>query len=485
MDILSLIKNNPGIETYEVAKSLAATSYIEEALIIAASYRKNPRNITLAALNLYEAQRLYERLATLLSDDECALFSVEESLRVSMIAASPETKATMVETLYKIRQGKPMVIVTHTAALVRHLPRPEYFDSRCISLKLDDEISMNELKEELLKSGYTQVSHIDQPLTFAMRGGIVDVYSMNYDHPIRIEFFDTIVDSIRFFDIDTQKTIKQTNNIVIIPASEILFDEQEIELIKTRVNALLKEKNDPTLESEIEIDLQYIENYVFENKLYLYFAYLDRTGSLLDYIGKSEIVLRKAQVEDHYKHLIEDNVAYIQEMSQEKKVLPRFAVYKDLSRILDHKLLIEVDPFADNLSEINEVHLPKEPIEMLVRMIKDHYEGYKILFSLRDYEVEKITKTCIEQEVPYELMPENPVEGINLYFEFIFEGFEAVKEKVVVITSAELFEVKTRMSRYANKFKHAEVLQNYNDLNPGDYVVHQQYGVGQYMGIET
>jgi transcription-repair coupling factor (superfamily II helicase) len=84
-------------------------------------------------------------------------------------------------------------------------------------------MNMNELKRRLMAGGYQQTAHIDQPLCFAYRGGIIDVFSINYENPIRIEFFDTEIESIRFFDVATQKTLERVDEVRIVPASDVLF----------------------------------------------------------------------------------------------------------------------------------------------------------------------------------------------------------------------------------------------------------------------
>ncbi|MEC4630314.1 hypothetical protein VSS86_21550, partial [Bacillus safensis] len=81
---------------------------------------------------------------------------------------------------------------------------------------------------------------VDQPLCFASRGGIVDVYSMNEDYPIRIEFFDTVIESIRCFDPATQRTIEKRDHVKIIPATDLLFTDEDISTIIEKGNVLKK-----------------------------------------------------------------------------------------------------------------------------------------------------------------------------------------------------------------------------------------------------
>ena len=230
--LLGRLAVNPAVQACTAQQPfLSASSLTEEALILASSYAQNPRPMLIVKNNLYTAQRLAEKLKSLLSPQVCALFSVEESLRVEAIAASPEAMAEKVETLNRLLNEDQLICVTHASALVRYLPSPAQFKLCTIVLKTGMDVSMNELKRTLIAAGYQQTARVDQPLCFASRGGIIDIYSINSETPVRIEFFDTEIDSIRTFDIATQRTLEVKAETEIVPASDLLLDDDQISLI--------------------------------------------------------------------------------------------------------------------------------------------------------------------------------------------------------------------------------------------------------------
>ncbi|MCF0108744.1 MAG: transcription-repair coupling factor, partial [Erysipelotrichaceae bacterium] len=249
---------------------------------------QNRRPMVVVKANLYSAQQLYERCRTLLPDGDCVLFSVEESLRVEAIAVSPESVAARVETLASLLMDPNRIVITHVAGMIRHLPKVSLFVDSCLHLETGMDYQMDELRRKLIQSGYQQVSHVDHPLTFAMRGGIIDVWSINNDDPIRVEFFDTEIDSIRFFDVSTQKTKEHVDEIDCICASDVLFSDQDIETIIEETTKLMEKH--PDVDGEVEIDLEYITNHVSERRLYVYYAYLKDCGCLLDYVPNAELV---------------------------------------------------------------------------------------------------------------------------------------------------------------------------------------------------
>lgn len=487
--LISELANNPAVLDLTQGKSnYTPTSYIQEALIIASSFQKKRQPIVVVKNNLYSAQRLFERLSTLLPTDDCVIFSVEESLRVEAIAASPENMANKVEVLSKLLDNPNRIVVTHASACIRQLPRTHLFKESSLHLKVGDSIPIDTLKRKLIQSGYTQVSHIDTPLCFATRGGVLDFYSMNYDNPIRIEFFDTEIERLCFFDIQTQRSIKPIEEVICIPATDILFSDDDVDQIKNKVRVLLDNNNDEVLNSKVDIDIQYLENHIKDNSLYQYYSFVEETGCLFDYVDDPMIVLStKEECLETIHHVLTENTSYLQEMVQEHKALPRYSIMHDFDRLLMQHRVVEGDRFGDNQSQIKEVNLPKEVLSVQIELLKKESETKRIYFCLRDTEIKQVIDACIERNVVYRFIQEDvPAEiGINITFASLFEGFEAEIENCKVITSTELFESRKTQSKFTNKFKNAEVLKSYQDLRPGDYVVHNQHGVGQYMGLET
>ncbi len=484
--LYDILKDNKAVKTLNKEKgTLPLTSFIEEALVIAASYIKRPRPILVIKQNLYNAQRLYERISTLLDEDKCALFGADESLRVEAIASSPEMTALKVGTLASLLENPDQVVITCPSALLRFIPSPEQFKDGCISLRVGEEMSMAELKRKLSAGGYTQTSHIDQPLSYAARGGIVDVYSINYDNPIRIEFFDTEIDSIRFFDVATQKTISTVNEIRIVPASDVIFTDEQIAEIRQESVKLLEDANNTFLNGEVELDLSAMEGHIFEKKMYPYMALLKEKYGIWDYMDHPLLIYSDQQlIEESIKRMMDETIKYVQEMVQESKMLPKYTLWHDYHHIAKGCKVIKEDPFEENTAGIEEIHLPNETLDHKIKMIMtDH----KAVLVLEPKEMERIQSACNENHLTVNKLDHDSEipEGISLYKGNLAQGFYLVNENIHVYSAAELFEIHHRIGRYENKFRNAEVIHGYDELQPGDYIVHAQYGVGQFLGIET
>ncbi len=482
--LLQQLNDNTVVKKLDQNKGpLPIVSEIEEALVLATSYLHQPRPILVVKQNVYHAQRLFERISSFLNDQQCSLFSADESLRVEAIANSPEMTAVKVETMASLLENPNQVVVTSPSALVRFLPSPKDFASGCIHLKVDDEMSMDELKDRLLAGGYRQAAHIDQPLSFAMRGGIVDVFSINYEQPIRIEFFDTIIDSIRFFNSEDQKTIVPIQEVKIVPASDVIFTDAQVQEIVSKGKALLKDE-ERYLSGDIESDFMAMENHIFERRMYPYMALLDECSGIWKYMNHPLIIWSNLhEIERSVKRLREDALGYMQEMVQEGKMLPKYSVWHEFERVGKGSRKIEEDAFLDHQSGIEEVFLPNETLAVKLKLIP---KKQKSVLAVGEKEYEKIIETCVNEQLPYHLITDDQIRtGLNLYLGEFAQGFAITEENLAVYSAGELFEVHHHKGRYENKFRNAEIIHHYQELEPGDYIVHASYGVGQYMGIET
>ena len=277
--LLKLFENNPytTVITGEAKGKLTSLDQSAEALLIASSFNKENRNIVVVKKNLFQAQRFYSQITQLIDVDDVVFFAVDESLRVEAIASSPEMAATRNESMARLLfSNSKKLVVTHTAAIARHLPLPEVYKECTLHIAVDEEYEIKTLKSILNKAGYQYTSKVDQPMTFASRGGIIDVFALNHENPIRIEFFDNLIESIRYFDVVSQRTIEVMKETYITPASEILFNENQINEVCTYINeAFSKVKNKDSddkdiLRSNLDLDIENLENRQSENSLYKY-----------------------------------------------------------------------------------------------------------------------------------------------------------------------------------------------------------------------
>lgn len=497
--IIEKLRQNPAVEVLMADENQCGNlSVIEEALLIASVYEQKKKKMMIVKNNPYTAQKLIERL-TPLTSARVLLFSVEDSLRVEAIASSPESKAVQLETMNAMLEGNADIVVTHAGALIRYLPSVDVFQQCTLNLKVNQTISLDELKERLFYAGYETVTRVDQPLTTASRGGIVDVFSMNQNDPIRIEFFDNEIESIRYFDIATQRTIKTVNEVKIIPATDLLFSEEDIASIVEKGNAKLERaKKDHTefvnaaLDEAVNQDLDGIINHIKENHYYRYFALCDHETTIQDYFKDAVIYLSsEEEVKDKIKHIQEETIAYIQELVSVGKALPVFSLFASLNLALQHHTVVEFHTFMDAYhpisSGIQSLDMADVSLEVKLNECILQAKENCVVLCVNESEKKMIVSTFDNMKQNYEILDkEMPLKlGIQILIGKLAEGFHCTREKIIVYSSKELFNSKKVIGRHTNKFNKAEILTSYEQLNQGDYVVHQQHGIGMYNGIVT
>lgn len=495
--IKQLLHNEAVLALTKKQNHLGNLTVTEEALLYAALYAKAPRQILIVKSNAYEVMKLYERMACLM--DEVMMLNMEDSLRVEAIASSPEQKAIQMETMAKLTSDEPFVCIMNTAAACRYVPSPSIFKKCFIQLKTDDIQDYEELKQALFLAGYTPVKRVDQPLTYASRGGIIDVYSINYDQPIRIEFFDNEIESIRFFDIASQRTIQKVDEVTIVPAGSYLFADEEISEIVQVVNEELtkqKTKLEPELqiqlENQINEDLDAIVNHEMQNHFYRYYAYLRNRSTVFDYVKDPLVILStKESLQTKYRSMNEELILYIQELFQEGKGLLTFHHFATIEECLKKIRPIEIQEFVDYKkpiqSQLMSVVVHDMSFEKSMETILKNSEHKKILFVLKQEEQDRVKAYLDVNQYLYTDIDESKEipSGISFLEGHLYEGYMDLSLQLEVYTAKELFNHVTRITKYSDKFKNADMLSSYEELQIGDFVVHNQYGIGKYLGIIT
>ncbi|MBQ1304855.1 MAG: transcription-repair coupling factor, partial [Erysipelotrichales bacterium] len=355
------------------------------------------------------------------------------------------------------------------------------------------------IMEKLRRMGYRLTDHVEQPLTYAYRGEILDVFSVQNDHPLRVEFFDDEIDSLRYFDLDSQMTVEKAKSSVIIPASDRLFTAEEIEEIREKSQEKYRKdaeklpaEDKAVLAENLRQDLEYLSESVRENYLYRYSAFLSKTYGLADYLDDPHIVISPVeQVKEHARSLTQDQIVYIQSLFEERKGLLKFDVYRDLYDAEKDRDVYDIHQFAPLKdwirTEIRPLETPRIALSLTMKEIRRQAKDHTVILEIKGPNVKSLTDALLAEDLPYGIVTDTiPKEsGVYVWIEEAAEGFVYEPEKLIVYTERELFGVKVKLGKYSDKFRHAQVLQDYDDLTPGDFVVHNQYGIGRYLGIVT
>ncbi len=473
------------------------------ALLVASNYLNEKGSYLLVTTNLFKAQKVYSSLVSFLSKDDVLLFPCDELIRAEAIAQSKEMSAHRLYVLDEILKRKNVIVVANLASACRYLPDPILFKNRTFNIKRGHHYNIGEIRKKLVTNGYYAVNKIDQSLQFAVRGDVLDIYSVNNDYPVRIEFFDDEVESIRYFDISKQTSIRELDEVTILPASDILFNDDDKTNIGEKLYASLEKEQEilpyttfERLRNNID-DLAYQFNEgQMDEKLYKYYGFLSKEHfSIFDYCRSFNTVFVDLPAINNANQMLQDEShTYLDELYENGKCLSRLEIYQDINRLVDFNQHISTSPFIDTPSSISfpvsnipyQASKTNDAINIIFSYLNDNYQ---IVLALNKKEQILLAEQMLDgQHLSYQLVDsfELPKAGrIGISLINLSSGFVLTEDKLAYLTSAELFNEKVRTARFDNRFKEATILRSYEELEPGDYVVHEYQGIGQFVALQT
>ena len=204
--------------------------------LIASKFQKESKTIFVVLDTLYEAQQYYDKLINMLNTDDVLFYPSDELITSELLVSSIEFKLERNLTIKNILDGKKHIVITNLTGIIRkQMPKEKWLKSS-IHFKKNDEIDINELENYLINSGYKRDYLVGRVGDFSIRGSIIDLFPLNRENPIRLDLFDTEIEKIKEFDINTQRSIREIDEVEIIPLNEMFYNAEELDVIKTFIN---------------------------------------------------------------------------------------------------------------------------------------------------------------------------------------------------------------------------------------------------------
>lgn len=460
-------------------------------LLCSLLFHTQNKNIVYVASNIYKASQAYEALCHLVGLDNVNFYAIDEVVATELLATSGEFLKERLFTFKKLQTKQPTIIVSHPTALTRPLHPLKKVNEYIINLKKGQTINLNEVIRKLVISGYQKTPLTQNVGSFSLRGGVLDIFPINNNNPIRVDLFDIEIDYIKEFDPFSQITTKEIAEIAIQPITELLYQNP----------AEIKEmiiKDLPEVDNNTQSELTDLENYQNGERLHKYIKYAENDiCSFLDYIDDKIIIYEEIK---HIKENYEKTQYELLEYFSDKKITNKLIYNLEFSKLFSlnspHIYLSEFRSDMNNLTK--ESHGRVAAIfDLHGYSITDYANDLKsfildiksllrpLIISATSPEVlGLIAEILKEHDVKYNLLPhDKDLKGINLLeckngLSFGFaDGFE-------VITEANIFK-KYRSKKAKYRSASSNNISDINSLNRGDYVVHYDYGIAEYLGIKT
>jgi transcription-repair coupling factor (superfamily II helicase) len=463
-----------------------------------------------------QAKNIYEDLNFFVGD-KVKLFPSKELLFYDVEALSVEMIHKRIKVMYDLIQDDKLVLVTSINTLLRKTVPKEIFCNNTLEIKVCDAFDITELIEKLVLMGYERVDMVEGKGHFSIRGGILDIFSASQEYPVRIEFFGDEVDSIRIFDILTQRSIESKEKTVIIPAKEIVFDRDREERLVKNIDKVIKEYrekhmgnkdiiiNHMELEKEKIIsqhDFPSIEKYF----PLIYSDYNDLSCSILDYVSDhsffiidepvkiySEVESINKNFNEFFKTLLEKGLV-IDEMYNisldiketlehlQRKTIVATTNLPQRDKFLDYKEIINIpiksiQTFHGNITLI---------VEDIKSWLKKNYSV--VILGSSNKKCKQINAFLNENDISSQYIESMEIDNFKgnviTTIGILKNGFEYIEANFVVLIENNIFREHKRKKPIKDSRYSGENIDTFTDLNIDDYIVHQIHGIGIFKGLE-
>ena len=461
------------------------------------------KNVLILTKNNYISNKLYNAFSLILPKEKVILIPSDELIRVEYISQSKEMLAQQVNSLNEIIKSKNSIAIASIQSCFRFYPTKKVFIDSIIKLKVGEEINLDFLKHKITEIGYYRVNKIDQSLQFASRGDILDIYSLNYDDPIRIEFFDNVIESIRFFHVNDQSSYTKTTSVEILPATLNLLSEDEIKNAKNTIlqqsekdlKHFLNQQDRDEFINNVNNEIENFEENRYSNQFYKYIGFLQGFHcNLTDFFNEDYLIIsNKIENEANLSRLISESDSFLNELFELRKCISNLHYFSLDNCNLNKSLIIyENENLIKDERNITANITPPRYVfskQSVAINIFDVYkkDGYKIICFIENLIFYKKTVELLNS-LNYAFSSEENLD-LNFNIQLVNKefplSFELLNEKIVVLTEKELYGIKRHKSTYKSIFKEGVIINSYEELTRGDFVVHENYGIGEYFGITT
>ena len=463
------------------------------------------RPICIVTYNELQAKKIIKDLAYF--EDSIEYFPKKEILAYDYLTESKDSLFERIEVLNNIINKKARIIVTTVEAVMQPMIAKETLYKNLLKLKVGQELNLDKLKETLINLGYERYDVIEGKGQFSIRGGIVDI-AVNSKSGVRIELWGDEIDSIRKFNILTQRSTDMLEETSIYPAFEYVL-ENSIEQVCKKIE---ESKYAGVLNDIAEEDIEQIKSGDYISKIDKYFTFFyNKQESILDYLDKDCIVFLDeiSKIKARSENIIKDNETILKGLVEKRKIpIQILEQTMDYIKVIDktkEKQTIYLENKEIGFTDVQSMHAKRNGYSFSYREVNFFRSSMDLLFEelqkankkskqtvvlCGNYDnAKKLSKLLEEKNIKYTLdenLETDIVPGVTVLTSgTISTGFESYDLNLLVISASELFVSREKKrTRLSQSFKEGETVI-FSDLKIGDYVVHKTHGIGEYIGVNT
>jgi transcription-repair coupling factor (superfamily II helicase) len=458
-----------------------------DAFLISSLFAASGKTVFVCVESGKQAEVLAAECVSLLGEDAVSLFPSRDAVPYNMKSPFGPVVESRYTVLSALLDGKKAVYIAPHAALVQTVALPKDLFNRIIRLNAGQEISIATLSSWLTENGFRRESMVADLGTFCIRGGIVDIYPFMTDGPVRVEFFGDVIETIREFDVFSQKTSRTRETVEIFPMKEYCLSAEAVERALSAMGAFAAGKRD--LEagfSKLSHQWKTLSDHDGIEWFLHWFA--PATASVLDYLPSDAIIVwddllpppRRLDecVQNYERHLERVPDAFSAFVSSPDKLLvPTQDAVEGLtlfSRVFVGTAEGVEAQWTCNCGMSEQPAFP-QTMEPLVADLRSHDESgdETVVVCGNQGHAERLLE-LIGEQCPY----------VKVCTGFLQRGFVDRTNKRLYYSDVQIFNRPPTRQIVHKRMRQGQPLPSYDALSPGDFVVHVDHGIGRFLGVE-
>lgn len=461
-------------------------------------------------------KQMAEDMEALKGKDKVLIYPARDILFYNADVHSMDITSARLKVIDALINKKDVVIILPVEALLNPLSPKATWESYVKELRVGETLNVTQFEAQMIQMGYERVGRVEGMGQFAVRGGIIDIYEATGEEPHRIELWDDEIDSIRTFNVQTQRSINKINSICIMPNQEIIFGleviqkatpniMEELQRVKAKLVEEGRKESALKIEEQVREDIEQINHNISPKGLELYVPYTNlELVSILDYLPKETLLVvdeplktkdKSKRVLDEYRMSMEARLNYGHILPKQIELI--FEYEEVISKMLPFSKLFlmnfesEVEEFSVSYTlplRVYENNTFYKSLDLLEKDLKEWKKEKKRVIILSGVkakalrlseELEERGITASYTEHMDEVLPGQ----ILIYKGYLRKGFCYSDLDLYIIADKDLFGKEKKRKKGKKKYSGTKI-QSFLELSPGDYVVHEQYGIGVFKGIE-
>ncbi|MDF2865289.1 MAG: mfd [Clostridia bacterium] len=439
------------------------------------------------------------------SEIEIVYFPAREIVYYDVEAESKEIENARMYAIQRIISGDNIIIVTTIDSILQKMLPIEKFKNLSLEFNIDSKIDINDLVTKLTNLGYERCTNVEGKGQFAIRGDIIDIFSINSDMPNRIELFGDTIDRISSFDVETQRSMGTVKTFNLQFASEFNITESQTNNVIDKLKNLVSSKINNEFKNVVLKDIETLENGDGKNLVDKYFElFFKDTVSFIDYLDNYTIYIDEpVKCIEKSKYIIYENVETLKLLSEKNHLYIPYThqmyMYEDVELKFKHLVNVYLERMNTDrvlhakrkevIFSCREVNFFRSSMDILIQDIKAREENVILLVYPSAARVHQVQNMLIDSKIKVIYLDHifgTELKAGKIYITqgILSGGFDYDDFKLTVISEP----VSGTLSN-VRKLKKSNVIgqtiNSFEDLVIGDYVVHESHGIGIYRGIET